>query len=46
MGKFPHCLTELSARDKIMAGYYRLTFLLSISFFSSPEHVVLSELFG
>ena len=28
MGKFRHCLTELSVRDTIMAGYYSLTFLL------------------
>ena len=27
MGKFRQCLTELSARDMIMAGYYSLTFL-------------------
>ena len=26
MSKFPQCLTELSARDTIMAGYYSLTF--------------------
>ena len=28
MDKCRQCLTELSARDKIMAGYYSLTFLL------------------
>ena len=28
MGKLRQCLTELSARDTIMAGYYSLTFLL------------------
>ena len=27
MGKFRPCLTELSAHDMIMAGYYILTFL-------------------
>ena len=27
MGKFRQCLTELSAHDTIMAGYYSLTFL-------------------
>ena len=27
MGKVCHCLTELSAHDTIMAGYYSLTFL-------------------
>ena len=27
MGKFRQCLTELSARDTIMAGYYSLRFL-------------------
>ena len=27
MGKFHQCLTELSARDTIIAGYYILTFL-------------------
>ena len=27
MGKFHQCLTELSACDTIMAGYYSLTFL-------------------
>ena len=27
MGKFRQCLTELSASDSIMAGYYSLTFL-------------------
>ena len=26
MGKFRQCLTELSARDTIMAGYSSLTF--------------------
>ena len=30
MDKFRHFLTELSARDTIMAGYYSLTFLLAI----------------
>ena len=30
MGKFPQFLTELSARDTIMAGYYSLMFLLSL----------------
>ena len=29
MDKFCRCLTELSARDMIMAGYYSLTFLLT-----------------
>ena len=29
MGKFRQCLTELSARDMKMAGYYSLTFLFS-----------------
>ena len=28
MGKFRPCLTELSACNTIMAGYYSLTFLL------------------
>ena len=28
MGKFRQCLTELSARDTIMAGYYSLTAFL------------------
>ena len=28
MGKFHQMFTELSARDTIMAGYYKLTFLL------------------
>ena len=28
MGKFDQCLTELSARDRIMAGYYSLTIFL------------------
>ena len=28
MGKFCQCLTELSARDMIMAGNYGLTFVL------------------
>ena len=28
MGKFRQCLTELSAHDKIMAGYVSLTVLL------------------
>ena len=28
MNKFHQCLTELSAHDTIMAGYYSLTFLL------------------
>ena len=32
MGKFHKSLTELSARDMIMAGYYSLTFL-SLFFF-------------
>ena len=32
MGKFRQCLTELSARDTIMAGYYSLTFLLHVTF--------------
>ena len=27
MGKFHQCLTDLSARDTIMAGYYSLKFL-------------------
>ena len=31
MGKFRQCLTELSARDTIMAWYYSLTFLLDMS---------------
>ena len=30
MGKFRQCLTELSARDKIMVGYYPFTFLFSL----------------
>ena len=29
MGKFRQCLTELSARDMIIAGYYRFMFYLS-----------------
>ena len=29
MSKFRQCLTELSACDTIMAGYYTLTFLLA-----------------
>ena len=29
MGKFHQCLTELSACDMIMVGYYSLTFLLT-----------------
>ena len=33
MGKFPQCLTELSACDTIMVGYYSLMFLL---FFMCP----------
>ena len=33
MGKFRQCLTELSARDAIMAGYYSLTFFFFFSFF-------------
>ena len=35
MGKFRQCLTELSTRDTIMAGYYSLTFLffLFVCFF-------------
>ena len=28
MGKFRQCLTELSACDTMMVGYYSLTFLL------------------
>ena len=28
MGEFRQCLTELSAQDTIMAGYYSLMFLL------------------
>ena len=38
MGKFHQCLTELSARDTMMAGY-SLTFLFSIQFMSifAPE---------
>ena len=30
MGKFSQCLTELSAYDTIMAGYYSLMFLFSL----------------
>ena len=30
MAKFRQCLTELSARNRIMAGNYSLTFLLSL----------------
>ena len=29
MGKFHQCLTLLSARDTIIAGYYSLTFLIA-----------------
>ena len=32
MGKFRQILTELSARNKIMAGYYSLTFLFFLNF--------------
>ena len=31
MGKFHQCLTELSARDMIMVGYYSLRFLFVLS---------------
>ena len=30
MGEFRQCLTELSAHDTIMAGYYSLTILFNI----------------
>ena len=32
MGKFRHCLPELSARDTIMVGYYSCTFLFHCFF--------------
>ena len=32
MGKFRQCLTELSARGTIMAGYYSLTFFVVVFF--------------
>ena len=32
MGKFLQFLTELSAHDTIMAGYYRFTFLFTVLF--------------
>ena len=34
MDKFHQCLTELHARNMIMAGYYSLTFLLANFLFS------------
>ena len=33
MGKFRQCLTELSARDMIMAEYYSFKFLFLLFFF-------------
>ena len=36
MGKFRPCLTELSARDMIMARYYSLTFLFLKNFSNEP----------
>ena len=36
MGKFRQFLTVLSVRDRIMAGYYRFTFLLKLSLAMQP----------
>ena len=40
MGKFRQKLTELSARDKIMAGYYSLTFVFAISYGRIIGHIL------
>ena len=44
MGKFRQCLTELSARDTILAGYYSLMFLfvytICHSLFALPLGVI------
>ena len=37
MGKFRQCLTELSAHDTIIAGYYSLIFLFGCNIFSKFE---------
>ena len=40
MGKFRQCLTELSLRNMIMAGYYSLTVLFGGKIFSIFERHV------
>ena len=44
MGKFRHFLTGLSARDTIIAGYYRYTFLFFIAFELIIPDITLSVL--
>ena len=36
MGNIRQCLTELSAHDTIMAGYYSLTFLFLLNYMPPP----------
>ena len=43
MGKFHQCLTELSAYDTIMAGYYSLTFLFYFFFFFCACHILRTQ---
>ena len=43
MGKFHQCLTELSACETIMAGYYSLKFLLKPEDLITDSIVILLE---